>query len=247
MSTHHLVRLYSWGFTLVPVHAPLGDNVFPDPVHYHCMPFPEIWHPMPNPVDASQKSARRSGRSYVPSTYVYPLRGTPGEPPHRTRLDSRRTRLPLLLYQQPVTGIIFSVFPAIPGTKGDGFICSPVNRATAFYPFGYSAGLADLCAAHEPPSISLPLSLLYTCDLPMLSLGASICQNQPAPVVLMNRRRRLRGKRADGWRREGLGNVRSTGALDGNLSLRLPRDTCRKARAHGTEFQPDHPRDHYHR
>src|SRR5450756_2847463 len=60
MSTHHLVRLYSWGFTLVPVHAPLGDNVFPDPVHYHCMPFPEIWHPMPNPVDASQKSARRS-------------------------------------------------------------------------------------------------------------------------------------------------------------------------------------------
>src|SRR5450830_592925 len=60
MSTHHLVRLYSWGFTLVPVYAPLGDNVFPDPVHYHCMPFPEIWHPMPNPVDASQKSARHS-------------------------------------------------------------------------------------------------------------------------------------------------------------------------------------------
>src|SRR5450830_1913054 len=74
------------------------------------------------------------GRSYVPSTSVYPLRGTPGEPAHRTRLDSRRIRLPLLLYQQPVTGIIFSVFPAIPGTKGDGFICSPVNRATAFYP-----------------------------------------------------------------------------------------------------------------
>src|SRR5450830_1193362 len=74
------------------------------------------------------------GRSYVPSTYVYPLRGTPGEPPHRTRLDSHRIRLPLLLYQQPVTGIIFSVFPAIPGTKGDGFICYPVNRATAFYP-----------------------------------------------------------------------------------------------------------------
>src|SRR5450830_1466745 len=74
------------------------------------------------------------GRSYVPSTSVYPLRGTPGEPPHRTRLDSRRIRLPLLLYQQPVTGIIYFVFPAIPGTKGDGFICSFVNRATAFYP-----------------------------------------------------------------------------------------------------------------
>src|SRR5450756_497834 len=156
MSTHHLVRLYSWGFTLVPVHAPLGDNVFPDPVHYHCMPFPEIWHPMPNPVDASQKSARRSGRSYVPSTSVYPLRGTPGEPPHRTRLDSRRIRLPLLLYQQPVTGIIFSVFPAIPGTKGDGFICSPVNRATAFYPL-----LKEAQASSDSHTLTC---LLYTSD-----------------------------------------------------------------------------------
>src|SRR5450830_1173237 len=74
------------------------------------------------------------GRSYVPSTSVYPLRGTPGEPAHRTRLDSRRIRCALLLYQQPVTGIIYYIVPAIPGTKGHGFICS--------FTAGFGSGVA---------------------------------------------------------------------------------------------------------
>src|SRR5450756_2264837 len=95
------------------------------------------------------------GRSYVPSTSVYPLRGTPGEPPHRTRLDSRRIRLPLLLYQQPVTGIIFSVFPAIPGTKGQAFICSFVNRATAFYPLLKEAQALSLIHISEPTRLGM--------------------------------------------------------------------------------------------
>src|SRR5450756_3111506 len=72
------------------------------------------------------------------------------------------------MYKRQVTGIIYFVFPAIPGTKGDAFICSSINRATAFYPCGYFAtGLGRLYKDRRNPEHVLTVNkscLLYTSD-----------------------------------------------------------------------------------